>query len=1772
MSSGTIGERRRRDGTNADKCDDDQSIESNMNVSNTTRVRSLGSASGVFPTDVLESPPAPTFPTAKLPDPMQLKTNHVGSVVAGIFDAESEDENASHSSVVLNETISIALETPTTDRRVADATREILGRRLDSTTKDVVNAKSDTAAGRSTDASASTPATGVTAPTTPASGNDDDSLTGLDADSVTGEELAGLQEDEMIKALMDLRDIVREARVSNRNESDGALSFLEAFDDVIETIASSATDAGSGANTMTGLSDIYADGGRGGNSSAEPISPSSISSFEEKVISDRHLHRRMMSRDGRQGFDIMLHAGAETLARKGDARITIPPSHPIRKVLPYVPHLHAIFIKIQAQLIWLTGPSSSIEHKAVASRIVQLLEYLSEQISLILMYEEDNDTRSLFADGTLSSVAMNSADPSAVAISIGELLGGTEEEDAGGNDAINAAIASFRLVLSVLGDGTCIVERTQEDHSRQDTLESDENYLKIMSLHSEMEQMVALDGGDDLNPMNQRGALAAMQLGKLIVKEAPVPDGADSGQLQRSSRNCPDHVATELDVPASNQRAVVDEMNKEKLSQLLDWMANVDIILTDLTGSISTSVIQPQSLGGKHDAVDYLLHTTIPEILSVGALDAADSITAIVAAFIRKRRKIKELLPDRHLESEIPDDDIDEDMVDQSFIDRVRDVLSGLFLWRRNKNRMIFFFFSIFTYLTYMQLVPTSVSFALAAMSVIALAKRFLGKTIDSHRPDAFVRMYDFIPELPDACLPRLDIKHQIMDIIANTGGNVLDEPRDSDITLICGAMGIGKSTLASLVVRSSIDESVDEEDDFIHTTFPDGVVWLNMNHPSKKKIDYRTLISLYDVVCDQLALVSPSRKLSSLAASFDAELYALSPEVDDDDEYQLMLDLQRDFYAHLQLSSRRILFILDGLDNIGNAKWFRPIKFVSGGFAKKLSSWQSHVLVTTSMSTQHKIESQNLPHWSRIVEVGLLSDHEANTMIFNESSGQIDKLDSIVARGKDWAYTPLCLECIGHFCSAPALIFDGDDGQTTSTIASSTTASLMKRLTMLSKQPCTSEEERTLLVVEESMRHLFTSLGGVGSVLHLCFSAFVGLFFDPTSSWSSIDGQYVPATIATIFWDGLLSSEEVPVDNLMEIEKCLASDDNGVSRSSFVADCLVALGLLRSISCDHSDSNKVTGYAVAHDVLVKVLLKLQDLEAEISMLGDDEIDEDKNAQKQPWSVTLVQGYQEYLSGIGSRRDRWSKDRAYQEETQFIMRNIIKHMFLGNLSDKGLDLLTSESFIQNRLKRLGLLEGTVQHIDDTGRLIQKLKERGEIVTLSGKSVVMASAKLSLINSFERISTHLSQVPGIYIEDFVKAAAALYLLGTSLVSHQWGNEAFIMFQESINLCHIILSYDRKSRNVVYRLLERALYQMGEIHKAKGDVGESIKNFTESLHYAQSARRGYKSIELDIMRALQSLGEAYFLQGDVSSALDAHNKCLVSIESQYGKEHRRYADGLQSVGIMYIKGKEAKTAINFFTETLELRKRLFGSVSVEVAVVLHFLGIAYRDSREDDRSLDAFDESIDLWKRLLTLHDSADKKKSAKAKYASSLHELGLLRRQRGEFELALQAYNEALSIRQDCLGEDHEDTAHTLHCIGVVYCDIGAHEKALSAYARSLQIQKRAASQSLRSSRGSSTDMNSFTNALWASPAMRAEAPTPSAITMRCIHLFGQGIERKVSRCVVIGIDLLGEGCIIFLDFDYCVSLFCVSLFHLFDIFGTGLLCCTGLCVLLTDGR
>ena len=1654
-------------------------------MNSVARVRTLGSASGMFAPDSCPTTPPPLKAT-----PPELRQHNdedgsSGSVMAGIFGEDGDDTDCSIYGGVSGrhgDSISRALDT---DRRIADATSELLGRDFNDSIEihSIAGTKSPTKKASSTTASV---------PVSHASfaSNDDDASTIADLDSVTGEELTGLHDDELIKGLLELRDIIREARISNRNESDGALSFLEAFDDVIENIASCTVDGVTDGDMSPAIASIpSADESAASNTG--PLSPSSVSSFEKKVVADRHLHRRMMSRDGRQAFDKALQTEAEAMTSKRAGKITMPPSHPIRKVLPYVPHLHAIFMKVYAQLAWLTGARSTIEHKAVASRIVQLLEYMADQISVVISQHEDTDAPSIFSD-TTSSVTLDCADPSAVAMSISDLLkDGDTKQVCVASDSINAAITSFRLVLSVLGDGSCIVERTQEGSTQKQAIESEENYLRMMALHNEMEQMVKLDGGDDLNPMNQRGALAAMTLGKLSMRNA---QGGD----ELSATNTID----------SNHSALKEDLTVEALRDLLEWMTNVDVILTDLNGPLASTVIQPQSQSVKHDAVDYLLHTTIPEILSVDALEAAESITAIVAAFIRKRRKLMELLPvgsnvEKTDELDVPD-------ADHSFISRARSILAGKSLSRKNKNRLTFALSVLFVYLNYIQSIPRGLGVVIATLLVVVLStKRFSSNQFDSSRPEALALMFEFFPELPEHCLPREDIQRQLINTITNGRGDLVNDSAapdfDTGATIVCGPPGAGKTTLVNMVARLSSDDTIRE-------AFPDGAVWLTFD-TSRPRVDYPMLITKYGQICKQLSSTSQSRKLANLASSFDADLYSLRPEPGDDDETRLMIDLQNDFFTHLQLSTRRVLFVLDGLHDVSDVQWFRSIK-QSGEFRALTSNqryWRSHVLVTTSTQMQDQLDFKHRLHWSRIVEMPLLSDVESNQILANESSAgaTIQSLDSFVARGRDWAYSPLSLGCLGRFSSGAFIVYgnNGMDGM------ASSSAALTKRLTLLSQQACSSEEERTLLVVEESLRHLFTSMGGVGSVLRLCFSAFVALFFDSATPWSSINENYVPATLATIFWDGLLNSDDIPVEHLMDVEKCLAADDDGVSRSSYVADCLVSLGLLRRVSLDFGNRRKATGYAVEHEVLIKAGLELsREIRAD-SLDTDDDV----ALRKRSWSVSLVHGYQEYLGGIGSRRERWSKDYAYQEETRFIMRHIIKHMFLGSMGDKALELLTSEAFIQNRLKQLGLLKGTLQHIADTEYLVQTLRERGELVALSGKRVLMTTAKLSLISSFERIAAHLTQVPGNFIEDFIKASAGLYLLGKSLMSQHWTNEAFLLFQESINLCHVVLAYDRRSRNLVYRILARALYQVGEIHMQKGDIGESIKNCTESLHYCNSARHGYKSIELDAMRSLRSLGEAHFLSGDVSSALEAHNRCLVAIESQYGRDHPQFAAGLQNIGIMYMKGKDATKAKKFFLDALQIRKDLLGPEAMDVAVSLHFLGIVHRDLGDNELAFDSFSESIRVWKTRLHSGSDDDDRQLVNIRYASTMHEVGLLHRQRGEIKEALQAYKEALNLRQTYLGDEHEETAQTLHCMGVAYCDIGAHENAMKAYARSLQLQKKLA-YAPRSKRNkeSGTAMKTFTNVLWASQSVRADAPSPEAILDRCTSLFGSNIENSVS--------------------------------------------------------
>jgi tetratricopeptide (TPR) repeat protein len=75
-------------------------------------------------------------------------------------------------------------------------------------------------------------------------------------------------------------------------------------------------------------------------------------------------------------------------------------------------------------------------------------------------------------------------------------------------------------------------------------------------------------------------------------------------------------------------------------------------------------------------------------------------------------------------------------------------------------------------------------------------------------------------------------------------------------------------------------------------------------------------------------------------------------------------------------------------------------------------------------------------------------------------------------------------------------------------------------------------------------------------------------------------------------------------------------------------------------------------------------------------------------------------------------------------------------------------------------------------------------------------------------------------------------------------------------------------------------------------------------------------------------------------------------------------------------------------------------------------------------------------------------------------ARRVHRLGMLRHKNGQIDGAVQAFTEAVAIREKVHGEEHLETAHQLTELGVVYRAQGKHAEAQRCLRRALRIHER----------------------------------------------------------------------------------------------------------------
>jgi Tfp pilus assembly protein PilF len=114
-------------------------------------------------------------------------------------------------------------------------------------------------------------------------------------------------------------------------------------------------------------------------------------------------------------------------------------------------------------------------------------------------------------------------------------------------------------------------------------------------------------------------------------------------------------------------------------------------------------------------------------------------------------------------------------------------------------------------------------------------------------------------------------------------------------------------------------------------------------------------------------------------------------------------------------------------------------------------------------------------------------------------------------------------------------------------------------------------------------------------------------------------------------------------------------------------------------------------------------------------------------------------------------------------------------------------------------------------------------------------------------------------------------------------------------------------------------------------------------------------------------------------------------------------------------------------------------------------IHDMATEHLQQGEYDEALEVFEEIL---RGQLTRYGTDH------YRVATALHNMGVVHMRRGDYTRAAHAYREAIAIRRRALSPDHPDVAASLAQLGVAYLERRQHKKAIAAFRQSLKIRRK----------------------------------------------------------------------------------------------------------------
>ena len=218
---------------------------------------------------------------------------------------------------------------------------------------------------------------------------------------------------------------------------------------------------------------------------------------------------------------------------------------------------------------------------------------------------------------------------------------------------------------------------------------------------------------------------------------------------------------------------------------------------------------------------------------------------------------------------------------------------------------------------------------------------------------------------------------------------------------------------------------------------------------------------------------------------------------------------------------------------------------------------------------------------------------------------------------------------------------------------------------------------------------------------------------------------------------------------------------------------------------------------------------------------------------------------------------------------------------------------------------------------------------------------------------------------------------------------------------------------------------------------------------------------------VASTLIAMGGLYYKLNNVQKELEKYNEALTVYEETLGQDHPHVAGTMKNVGMVLAEQGQLDEAMTKFQEAQRIYKaineRRRDGPCGDVASALSCMGNVQNRRGELEDALRLYGEALTIYKAMSKrAQEMGGRSRLAIQEVASTLKIMGMVHTKRGELDLAMNCFQEAIDIMRQNFNEKGSGPVVTsiLTRIGAIFSKMGKLEEAMSHYQEAYDLATR----------------------------------------------------------------------------------------------------------------